>query len=422
MNSDAILSRLKAAPTRCLTLVGAAFSRDKDQDLTLQSIFKMQKPRSLKITISSQYFIYFGVLGIFLPFFNLYCYNLGFSGLQIGILSGLRSVAMVIFPLIWGALADRLNIRRPIYILCNFVSTVIWVMFLFTAEFWPMLIITAFYGMFYAPIISFLEAVTMDVLGSEKKSYGQIRAWGSISFIVMVLVLGKAIDLYSVDIILVLILAGSLMLAVISVGIPAIQAPKKDLLTPVAGSLLEKRVIVFLFCAFLMLVSHGAYYGFFSIHLANMGYGSTFIGITWALASTAEILVMIKSDKIFNRFSLENVLFYSFLVAAIRWMILFFAQSATLILLSQILHAVTYGTFHMASILYIDRLTPEKAKTLGQAVNNALTYGLGLMVGFFVNGYVYEITGSFTLFMMSSLIALAGGLLFKSHQLAVGRR
>ncbi|MGB5750363.1 MAG: MFS transporter, partial [Desulfobacterales bacterium] len=388
-------------------------------DLTLQSIFKMQKPRSLKITISSQYFIYFGVLGIFLPFFNLYCYNLGFSGLQIGILSGLRSVAMVIFPLIWGALADRLNIRRPIYILCNFVSTAIWVMFLFTAEFWPMLIITAFYGMFYAPIISLLEAVTMDVLGAEKKGYGRIRAWGSISFIVMVLVLGKIIDLYSVDIILVLILAGSLMLAVISVGIPAIQAPKKDLLTPVAGSLLEKRVIVFLFCAFLMLVSHGAYYGFFSIHLANMGYGSTFIGITWALASTAEILVMIKSDKIFNRFSLENVLFYSFLVAAIRWMILFFAQSATLILLSQILHAVTYGTFHMASILYIDRLAPESAKTLGQAVNNALTYGLGLMVGFFVNGYVYETTGSFTLFLMSSLIALAGGLLLKSHQLAL---
>jgi len=382
----------------------------------------MDTRRSLKFTISSQYFIYFGVLGIFLPYFNLYCYHLGFSGLQIGVLSGLRSVAMVIFPLVWGIMADRLNMRRPIYILCNFISTAVWVMFLVTTEFWPMLIITAFYGMFYAPIISFLEAVTMDVLGSEKKSYGRIRAWGSISFIVMVLVLGKIIDLYSVDIIVGLILAGSLMLAFTSLGIPAIPPAKKDLLAPGAGSLLEKRVIIFLFCAFLMLVSHGAYYGFFSIHLANLGYGTTFIGITWALASAAEILAMIKSDKIFDRFSLENVLFFSFLVAAVRWMILFFAESATLILLSQILHAVTYGTFHMASILYIDRLTPDKAKTLGQAVNNALTYGLGLMVGFFVNGYVYEITGSFTLFLMSSLIALAGGLLFKSHQLAVGRR
>lgn len=262
----------------------------------------------------------------------------------------------------------------------------------------------------------------MDVLGQEKKSYGRIRAWGSISFIVMVLVLGKIIDLYSVDIILILILAGSLILAAISVGIPAIKPKKQELLQPGAGSLLERRVIIYLFCAFLMLVSHGAYYGFFSIHLENLGYGSTFIGIAWALASSAEILVMIKSDKIFNRFSLENVLFFSFLVAAARWMILFFAGSTVIFLVSQILHAVTYGAFHMASILYIDRLAPGQAKTLGQAVNNALTYGLGLMVGFFVNGYVYEITGSHTLFLMSALIALAGGMLFQGYQLADRRR
>jgi PPP family 3-phenylpropionic acid transporter len=238
----------------------------------------------------------------------------------------------------------------------------------------------------------------------------------------MVLVIGKIIDLYSVDVILVLVLAGSLMLAAISPRIPAIETLKKDLLKQGASSLFQKRTIVFLFCAFLMLVSHGAYYGFFSIHLENLGYRGTFIGIAWALASTAEILVMVKSNRIFNRFSLENVLLFSFLVAAVRWMILFFAESAALILLSQLLHAVTYGTFHMASILYIDRLTPDNAKTLGQAVNNSLTYGFGLMVGFFINGYVYETTGSFTLFLMSALIALAGGLLFQSYQLASRRR
>ena len=379
------------------------------------------KRRNFKLVIRSQYFLYFGVLGIFLPYFNLYCYHLGFSGLQIGLLSALRSMTLVLFPLIWGALADRFQFRKPIYILCNLVSTAIWVFFLFTVHFWPMLLITAFYGMFYAPIISFLEAVTMDVLGAEKKSYGRIRAWGSISFIVMVLVIGKIIDLYSVDIILVLVLAGSLMLAAISHRIPAIETLKKDFLTPGVGSLFEKRVIVFLFCAFLMLVSHGAYYGFFSIHLENLGYHSTFIGLSWALASTAEILVMVKSDRIFNRFSLENVLFFSFMVAALRWVILFFSESTAIILLSQILHSITYGTFHMASILYIDRLAPDNAKTLGQAVNNGLTYGFGLMVGFFINGYIYETSGSFVLFLISSLIALAGGLLFQSYQLASRR-
>ncbi len=368
--------------------------------------------RSFKIAIGSQYFLYFGVLGIFLPFFNLYCYHLGFSGLRIGVLSAVRSVALIVFPLIWGALADRLDARRPIYILCNFCSAIIWMLYLFTIDFWPMLAITIFYGMFFAPIISFLEAFTMDLLGREKKSYGRIRAWGSISFIAVVLVLGRVIDLYSVEIIVVLILAGSLILSIISTRIPGFQNVKKKRLSGEAKSLLQRRVLVFLFCAFLMLVSHSAYYGFFSIHLENLGYGNTFIGLAWALASTAEILVMIRSDRIFSRFSIESVLIFSFMTAALRWLILFSARSAAAILLSQILHAATYGAFHIGSILYIDRLAPEKAKTLGQAVNNAVSYGLGLMVGFFFNGYLYEITGSFTLFIISCQIALFGGLFF----------
>jgi PPP family 3-phenylpropionic acid transporter len=76
----------------------------------------------------------------------------------------------------------------------------------------------------------------------------------------------------------------------------------------------------------------------------------------------------------------------------------------------------------MASILYIDRLAPANAKTLGQAVNNGLTYGFGLMLGFFINGYLYEATGSFVPFLISSLIALSGGLFFQSYQLANRKR
>ncbi len=372
---------------------------------------------SFKLVVGSQYFLYFGVMGIFLPYFNLYCYHLDFSGLQIGTMSAIRSVALILFPLIWGALADRFQIRRPIYILCNFISTAIWVFFFYTTDFLAMLVITVFYGMFYAPIISFLEAFTMDILGTEKKSYGRIRGWGSMAFIMTVIVLGRIIDLYSIEIILILIFAVSLTQALISAKIPDIRIKKQAPFTLKAKVLLKRRVTVFLFCAFLMLVSHGTYYGFFSIHLENLGYDNTFIGIAWALASIAEILVMIKSDSIFRRFSLENVLVFSFMVAAVRWFALFFATSPAVILFLQIFHAVTYGTFHVASILYIDSLTPDETKTLGQAVNNAVTYGLGLMVGFFINGYLFEIMGSFALFMISSLIALAGGVLLKCSQM-----
>lgn len=375
---------------------------------------------AVKRTLSSLYFIYFAILGIYLPYFNLYCYHLGFSGFQIGAISALRTLATALFPLAWGAVADRFSIRRPIFVLCQFASTAVWAFYLLTADFWFMLAITGFYGIFYAPLISFLESFSMDLLDREKNKYGTLRAWGSISFIIMVTAVGRAIDAFSVEIIIVLILAGSLVQSLLSLNVPSAGGRQQIPFSAGARTLLQKRVLVFLLAAFLMLASHGTYYGFFSIHLENTGFNSTFIGFAWALAVLAEIGVMICSDSIFRRFSHETVLIAAFAVTAVRWLVLAGAESAWLILFTQLFHAFSYGAFHVASILYIDKLTPPKAKTLGQAVNNAVTYGLGIMVGFFANGYFFEIIGAPALFAASGGLALAGCMLMLFE--SAGRR
>ncbi len=364
--------------------------------------------------IRIQYFLYFGAMGVFLPYFNLYCLDIGLSGFQIGTLSAVRAAVMILFSLLWGLLADRKSIRRPIYILCSFASTVLWALFLLTTDFRLMLVITVLYGAFYAPIISFLEAFAMDVLGKTKHRYGRTRAWGSVAFIAVVLVLGKMIDRYSVGIVIILVLGISAAQAMATVIMPRVgarlQEPSRD-----AAGLFSVHTLVFLLCAFLMLVSHGAYYGFFSIHLAQLGYGASFIGLCWALASTAEVVVMINSPRLFARYSFKRVIAISFIAAAVRWSILYAGQSAVVILASQLLHAVTYAAFHMAGILYMDQLAPESDKTLGQAVNNAATYGLGLTVGFFASGALYEPGNSAPLFLFSAGVALAGGLLFAGY-------
>jgi MFS transporter, PPP family, 3-phenylpropionic acid transporter len=382
----------------------------------------MESNTRIKMIISSQYFLYFGLLGVFLPYFNLYCYHLEFTGFQIGLLSSIRSVMLVLFPLLWGSLADRFQLRRPIYIFCCFTSTIAWAFYLYHQEFWMMFVITIFYGIFSSPLISFLEATTIESLGKEKKQYGKIRAWGSFSFIMTVIVMGRIIDLSSVQIIILCILIGSTLMSLFSTAIPGVAPQKKSIFISQAKHLLTRKVFIFLICAFLMLVSHGAYYGFFSIHLEKLGYDSTFIGFSWALASTAEIFVMIKSESIFKRFSMEKVLVFSFFIAVLRWLTLYTATSTAIILLSQLSHAVTYGTFHMASILYIDQLAPKETKTLAQAANNALTYGLGLMVGFFLSGILFEPLGTYNLFLLSAGVAALAGILFKVGGWVEGRR
>ncbi len=375
----------------------------------------------VKRTLSGLYFFYFAVLGIYLPYFNLYCYHLGFSGFQIGLISALRTLATALFPLIWGAVADRFNMRRPIFIFCHFTSTAIWAFYLLTTDFWFMLAITGFYGIFYAPLISFLESFSMDLLEQEKNRYGRLRAWGSISFIIMVTGVGRAIDIFSADIIIALILAASLLQSFIALKLPPAERPLQVSFSAGAKALLSRRVAIFLVAAFLMLFSHGTYYGFFSIHLENIGYNSTFIGFAWALAVLAEIGIMVYSVPIFRRFSHERILIAAFAVTGIRWLVLAGAESAAVILFTQLFHAFSYGAFHVASILYIDKLTPPEAKTLGQAVNNAVTYGLGIMTGFLVNGYFFEIIGAQALFAISGVLAAVGCVLMIADTVTRGK-
>ncbi|GAB6904685.1 Major facilitator transporter [Desulfosarcina cetonica] len=368
-----------------------------------------------KTVIRGQYFLYFSAMGVFLPFFNLYCLKIGFSGFQIGSLSAVRSGVLIVFSLFWGVLADRKGWRRPIYILCSFASTALWALFLFTTDFGFMLAITILYGAFYAPLIAFLEAFAMDVLGPTKRHYGQTRVWGSVAFIAVVLVLGALIDRLADNRVIVLVLVFSAAQALAALAMPH---QRRRVITPLTGArrLFSRPTVVFLICAFLMLVSHGAYYGFFSIHLAELGHGGRFIGLCWAVASCAEVVVMLGSGRLFARFSYQRVLTAAFGVAALRWAVLYLSPSIVAILASQLLHAITYGAFHMAGILYMDHLAPDGEKTLGQVLNNAVTYGLGLTVGFFISGALYAPGNSADLFLFSTLVALLGGGIFYAFQ------
>jgi PPP family 3-phenylpropionic acid transporter len=60
----------------------------------------------------------------------------------------------------------------------------------------------------------------------------------------------------------------------------------------------------------------------------------------------------------------------------------------------------------------MDRLSTGETRTLGQAANNAVSYGLGMMAGFLLNGYLYEEYGAL-LFLMSACVSLVGAVVFR---------
>lgn len=370
----------------------------------------MDKTSYHKFQLALQYFLYYGIVGIHLPYLNLYFRSIGFSGSQIGTVASLRTLCIIFFPLIWGMIADRFKIRKTIYVICNTASAGLWGLYLLTTDFGPIAAITFTFAAFYSPIIAFLEAFSMDILGKEKKSYGKIRLWGSISFVAVVLVLGKVIAGSDVKIIVSLSLWVMLIMAALTLFFPRTEIHGPEFSLKSASFFMKKDVALFLFGAVMMLASHGAYYGFLSIKLSSEGASASYIGLVWAVGSASEIIVMLYSKEMFKKIRIETVLVWAFAFAVLRWLIVcFLGSQPAFMLFSQLLHAITYGCFHMACILFTDRVSDDSVKTIAQSVNNSVSYGVGLMAGIFTCGIFYDRYGNIV-FLGCAFTAVIGGI------------
>ena len=396
-------------------LFGILPKKKNDIRVIQHSNLQISIPFRIKVILSAQYFMIFGVMGVTLPYFNLYCYHMHLSGIEIGTLNASRSFLIIVFGIVWGILADHYQRRRLIYIVCQLLGAFACAFYLKADHYMSILCVTIIVAIFYAPLISFMEAFTMDLIGDNKHAYGSIRLWGSIQFIVMVLLVGELLNYFSYRLIIEIIVAGFFVQALVSLFIPKSKKVVRADNKPIFFIFKKARVVVYLITTFLMLLSHGTYYAFSSIHLEQLGAGSNAIAIFWALGTISEIFVMINSRRIFSRFQVETVLIFSCGMAVIRWMIMFYTTSVIIAILSQLLHAATYGAYHVGGIIYIDQCMPESTKTIGQSVNNAVSYGLGLMTGSYISCYLFEMVGTHNAFIFSAITAAISGISLLSY-------
>ena len=80
-------------------------------------------------------------------------------------------------------------------------------------------------------------------------------------------------------------------------------------------------VLVFFVVSFLLQVSHGAYYTYFSIYLSSLDYSKTQIGWLWALGVMAEVLMFVIMHRWLKRSTIENIMLISLALTLLRWAI-----------------------------------------------------------------------------------------------------
>ncbi|MDU9410130.1 MULTISPECIES: MFS transporter [Pseudomonas] len=359
--------------------------------------------------LSGFYFFYFALLGGTAPFLALYFDHLGFSPARIGELIAIPMLMRCLAPNLWGWLGDHTGQRLLIVRFGALCTLVCFAGIFFSQSYAWLALIMATHAFFWHAVLPQFEVITLAHLREQAARYSQIRLWGSIGFIVAVVGLGLLFEWLSLDAYpaaLLVIMAG---IVASSLWVPNAQPVLRPSTLESDGFLRQLRrpgILAFYACVGLMQLSNGPYYTFLTLHLEGVGYSRGAIGLFWALGVVAEILLFLVMARLLQRYSLRAVLLASFLITAVRWLLLGnLAQYLPVLLLAQCMHAATFGAFHAACIHFVQRSFADRQQGQAQALYVSLA-GIGGALGALYAGYSWKSLGPAWTFAIASLVAL----------------
>ncbi len=350
---------------------------------------------------SAFYWFYFSAFGALLPYWPLYLRLRGFGPRSLGDLMALLALSRIVAPYAGGVLSDRFGHRLTVVRGAALLALVCFLVIPYAEGFAAVAGAMMAFSFFWYATLPPVEASTLAFHGDR---YGRIRLWGSIGFIVVVLGLGPILDRFgeaTVVPVIALLLFG-LWLATLGLS---------PLAQPAAGNVrppIRRGLAPFLAACFLMQVSYGPYYTFYSIYLAHYGYSKAAIGVLWALGVVCEVVVFWQAGRFFKHFRESRLFAFTFAVAVLRWILIAaFPRSWPILALAQTLHAFTFGLYHAVAVRLVSRYAGPGAKARAQAFYGSAA-GAGAAVGAALSGYLWVALGREGMFVCAAAVAAAG--------------
>lgn len=344
--------------------------------------------------LSSFYFFYFALLGAWLPFWPLYLRELGYDATAIGLLAGALAATKIVSPHLWGWLADRTGARLRIIRLGTCAAALIFAGIFIRHDFTWLLLIVIGYSFFWNAVHAQFEVITVAHLHEWPQRYGLVRVWGSIGFIVAVTVLGFVFDRVALSVLPTILLAVLMAIWLSTLTITESSNAQPGL-KQIHGSLWsiarQPMVLAFLAVNFLLQLSHGPYYTFFSVYLESHQYTKSQTGLLWSLGVIAEVLMFLSMHRVFAVISVRTIVLISLALTMLRWILIaLFVDMLPILFFAQCLHAASFATLHAASIDIVRRMFAGGHEGQGMALYSGICFGGGATLGAVLSGFFWN--------------------------------
>ena len=330
---------------------------------------------------------------------------LGFSDSDNALAYATQSWGAIIAPFIIGLIADKyVNAERLLGVIHLVGAALMYLLANATefTSFYPYLLL---YMILYMPTLALVNAISFRQIDDPARRFGLIRFWGTVGWIIAGLLISYGFDWDSQAGLLrntfTMAAVASLVLGIFSFTLPATPPQKgagsgglRDALGLDALALLRDRnFLVFFVASILICIPLAFYYQHANQFLTEIQVANA-AGIQ-TLGQVSEVVFMLLVPFFLKRFGMKMTLLIGMLAWAARYVLFAYGNAGELVFMLIVgiaLHGVCYDFFFVSGQVFTDSKAGPRYKSAAQGLITLATYGVGMLVGFWVAG---QLTAAF---------------------------
>ncbi|MGI9550023.1 MAG: nucleoside permease [Aurantibacter sp.] len=401
----------------------------------------------IRVQLSAMMFLEFFIWGSWFVTMGIYLPNtLKSSGGEIALAYSTQSWGAILAPFIIGLIADRyFNAERILGVIHVMGAILMYLLYCATdfTLFYPLLL---GYMIMYMSTLALVNSISFNQMKDPGKQFPKVRVFGTLGWIAA----GSLISYFNWDSqagISEGILRNTFLMAAISSALlgvfsftlpktpPTVDSTKKRSLSDILGLdalklLNDKNFLIFFLASVLICIPLAFYFQHAGQFLGEVGVTNPAGKMT--LGQWSEILFMLLLPFFFKRFGFKNTILIAMLAWGLRYISFAYGNAGELsflLLIGITLHGICYDFFFVSGQIYTDTKAGETYKSAAQGLITLATYGIGMLIGFWIAGKItdaYSIAeGSHdwaTIWMYPAgfafIVLLLFALLFKNEKIA----
>lgn len=373
------------------------------------------RPRD-RFGLSAYYFATFAGVGFSTPFLPLYWRALAFSYLQIGSLVALASAAGAATLVPIGAWSDRVRLRHPFIAGGSLLVSACFLLYPFIRSYAAFAALQATVGIGSTMSLAIAAALGADLFTAsrEGRSFAEVRAWGTIGFIVTMAAAAavpRLVEGHLYFVVTGLLYAGA-ALSVLLISKPAIGGRAELSFEGVGAILRNANTRAFVAAYLLGYMALMPATANLSLYLKSFHPPASprIIPLAYAISASCELPFLFIMGWAADRFGRMLPLRICFIVLPVRLALYALATAPAAALALQSTHGLTFSVLAIVPFAFMADAAPARYRATGQAILNAAgsaAYALGPLAA----GRIADLVGIRNLYLYLAAVAFTGSII-----------